>query len=323
MTMTLTRDEQAAFQRDGYVVKTGVFDAAARAPIAQAITDLINREARQLQAEGRLVDIFSETPFETRLARILATNPEAGKAIYAAILGKGGGGFRGPQMFGMLTHPPLLDCITALIGPEIIGSSVYRIRPKLPNWAHGEVPWHQDSGYLMPHCDRFLIVTCWIPLVDATLDNGCLYVIPGAHRSGVYTHYTGGHGGFLEIPAEDLPAGAIPLEMPAGAVLFMTNLTPHASFANRTEGIRWSIDLRYQSPEAPTNAGEAPERFVPEGDPVTMACYPPEADFIIRSPSHPEREIRTPEAFHAVRERYELAMVAMPGRGWTPLRARS
>lgn len=320
--MSLTSSEIESFQRDGYFVRGGVFDEAALAPIRRAITAMIDGEAVRLQGEGKLATLFREAPFETRLAKILAAAPDAGRAIYAAILGKGGGGFKGPEMFEMLTHPPLLSCIEALIGPEIIGSSVYRIRPKLPHWSHGEVPWHQDSGYLLSHCDRFLIVTCWIPLVDATLENGCLYVIPGAHRRGIYKHFTGGHGGFLEIPAETLPPGAIPLEMKAGSVLFMTNMTPHASFANATDLVRWSVDLRYQNAAAPTNADEDPASYTPEREPVTMACYPPEADFVIRSPSHPEREVRTAADFHAIRERFERGQPYMPGRGWTPLKER-
>ena len=34
-------------------------------------------------------------------------------------------------------------CVASLVGPDIIGSSVYRIRPKLPGFAGGEVPFHQ------------------------------------------------------------------------------------------------------------------------------------------------------------------------------------
>ena len=318
--MHLTAAEIAAFNGNGYVVKPDVFSEADLRAIRTAIAAMIESAVRELHAAGELQHLQSDASLETRLARIMAAEPEAGRQIYARLLGKGGGGYRGPAMFAMLTHPGLIGCVESLVGREIVGSSVYRIRPKLPGWAHGEVPWHQDSGYLMAHCDRHLIVTCWIPLVDATLENGCLYVIPGAHRTGVFRHYTGGHGGFLEIPAKDLPPGAIPLEVKAGGVLFMTNLTPHASFENRTDIVRWSMDLRYQGAEAPTNADEAPETYTPERDPVTMACYPPEADFVIRSPSHPEREVRTATQFEALRDRYDRAQPYMPGRGWTPLR---
>ena len=239
-------------------------------------------------------------------------------------MGKGGGGYSGPAMLGMLRHKPLLSCIESLIGPDIVGSSVYRIRPKLPSWERGEVPWHQDSGYFMAHCDSQLIITCWIPLVDATIENGCLWVIPKAFNDGVFRHYTGGHGGYLEITEDDLPANEpIPMPMPmeAGDVLFMTNLTPHASFENNTDGVRWSLDLRYQGVDAPNNVDEEPADSVPERDPVTMACYPPEDDFIIQDTQQPEREVRSPEEFYALRERYnqQRDKIHFPGRGWTQL----
>jgi len=318
--MSLTPAEVEQFNREGYVVKEGVFSREDMHPIREALGRLVDREARKLQDEGRLADTRPDASFEKRLPEIDGVDPEAAKEIYRNLLGKGGGGFHGPEMLGMLRHEPLLSCIESLVGAEIVGSSVYRIRPKMPGWPHGEVPWHQDSGYFLPHCDRHLIVTCWLPLVDATLENGCLYVLPGRHRGGVIRHFTGGHGGFLEIPEDVLGEGdPIPLEMKAGDVLLMTNLTPHASFENRTDEVRWSLDLRYQGAEAPNNVDEDPTTYTEERDPVTMACYPPEADFVIRDAEHPQREVRTAEEFQALRRRYEEAKPFFPGRGWTAM----
>ncbi|MCZ6675969.1 MAG: phytanoyl-CoA dioxygenase family protein, partial [Candidatus Poribacteria bacterium] len=280
--------------------------------------EIIDMEAKRLQSEGKLANTFAESPFGTRLARIRESNLDAAVELIRTIMGRGGGGYSGPAMFQMLTHPPLLSCVESLVGPTIIGSSVYRIRPKLPNWERGEVPWHQDSGYFLPHCDGHLILTCWIPLIDATRENGCLYAMPRAHKQGVFQHYTGGHGGYLEMPEDEFPyADPIPMEMQAGSVLFMTNLTPHASFENRSDLVRWSVDLRYQNAEAPNNVGESPESYTPEREAVTMACYPPEADFIIRDPDQPEREVRSAEEFHRIRERYQQGAAHHPGRGWT------
>jgi ectoine hydroxylase-related dioxygenase (phytanoyl-CoA dioxygenase family) len=170
----------------------------------------------------------------------------------------------------------------------------------------------------MAHCDASLIVTCWIPLVDATVDNGCLHVIPRAHQRGVFRHYHGGPAGFLIIDDGDLPPGdPIPIEMKAGDVLFMTNTTPHASFANNTDVIRWSVDLRYQSPGVPNSVDEDPSTYSEDRDPVTMACYPPEADFVIRDHEHPEREVKTAEQFHELRARFWKDRPVFPGRGWT------
>ena len=321
--MRLTHAELQQFHQEGYVTKPTVFSAADLQPIKDALTEIVDTEVKHLQSKGRLEDTFSNEPFGIRLARISESNPDAGLEIIRAITGRGGGGYSGPAMFGMLTHPGLLSCVESLVGSTIVGSSVYRIRPKLPNWERGEVPWHQDSGYFLSHCDKHLILTCWIPLVDATWENGCLYVMPKTHKQGVFRHYTGGHGGYLEIPTDEFPyTEPIPVEMEAGSVLFTTNLTPHASFENRTNQVRWSVDLRYQSAEAPNNIGESPESYTPELEAVTMACYPPEADFVIRDPDYPEREVHSAEEFHRIRERYQGAAAHHPGRGWIRLSER-
>ena len=315
--MQLTHQEIEQFHQLGYVVKPAVFSQAAMQPIKEAIDEMVDRKARQLHADGKLADICADAPFETRLAEIQTVDTAAAQAIVGYLWGKGGGGYSGPAMLAMLRHEPLLGCITSLIGEDIVGSSVYRIRPKMPLWERGEVPWHQDSGYFLPHCDSHLIVTCWVPLVDATLENGCLWVLPKSHQDGILTHHRGGHGGYLEIIDQNLPpVEPIAVPMTAGSVLFMTNLTPHASFENQTNQVRWSLDLRYQGMSAPNNLDEAPTDVTPERDPVTMACYPPEADFVIRDTHHPEREIRSPEDFNQLRERFNGAKVYSPGRGW-------
>eukprot|EP01051_Picozoa_sp_SAG22_P008062 SAG22_NODE_594_length_8738_cov_20.249219_10_plen_195_part_00 len=153
---------------------------------------------------------------------------------------------RAAPVLGMLRHPPLLEMVESLVGPEICGSSVFRLRPKVPSYMRGEVPFHQDAGYTMPHCDAVLMVTAWIPLVDATKENGCLHVLPFPSAGPVVTHCTGGKGGYLEIPPAAMPGGEpVAVEMAAGSVLLLHSLTPHASFANSTGKTRWSVDLRF------------------------------------------------------------------------------
>ena len=87
---------------------------------------------------------------------------------------------------------------------------------------------HQDSGYMLPHCDDSLVVTCWVPLVDATVERGCLHVLPWRHSEGVLPHCTPPPGsGYIEI-VEDSWQGRqpIPVEMKRGDVLFLHNHTP-------------------------------------------------------------------------------------------------
>ncbi len=297
---------------------SGLFAPGELEPLRQEIAGIIDATARRLAAEGKITDLHAEEGFETRLTRLMDDHPELTDEYIRAIEGRAGGGHAGIEMFRAITHPRLLDAMESLIGPEIVGSSVYRIRPKVPGYTRGIVPWHQDSGYFAAHCDRNLIVTVWLPLVEATPENGCLQVLPRVHREGVYRHHTGGHAGYLVIEDDDLPLPpdkAVTVPVPLGGALLMTNLTPHCSTPNTTDVIRWSIDLRYQGRDVPTNAFQEPEEFNPEAPETEIACYPPEGDFIVRSRAHPE-SVHTYEEFARRRARYEAVPLPYPGRGW-------
>ena len=317
--MGLTSEELTQFDELGYVGKEIIYNDADLQLLKDGLTAAIHERCLELITEGKLDRDFAEESFETRLTKICRHTPDAGHEVLMAIWS---GRFHGPGMLTALRHSPLLDCIEDLTGPEIVAASIYRVRPKVPGHTQGEVPWHQDSGYSAPHCDNYTLITCWIPLVDSTLENGCLWVIPKVHQAGIIQHYSQGHANYLEIAPEEVPEGALALEMKAGSAVFMTSFTPHASFDNGSDIVRWSIDLRYQNSDVPNNLDELPEDYTPERDPITMACNPGEAYFVIRDPEHPERELRDPEEFAALRERWEGAGVRGPGRGWTPLAER-
>jgi hypothetical protein len=277
-----------------------------------------------LLAEGKLQTTYANEPFERRLTRIYRDAKANGEAVIAELEGRGGGGHHGIEMFRAITHPRLLAVIESLVGTEIIGSSVYRIRPKIPGIGRGIVPWHQDSGYFMQQCDNQTIITCWIPLVNATAENGCMRILPRAHRQGLATHHTGGNAGFLVIKDDDLPrsqANAVVAEVPLGGAVFMTNMTPHCSTPNHSDVIRWSIDLRYQGAEAPNNVGLWPSDDADEDEleQFQMACYPPEADFVVQSRLHPEK-VTDYDGFARRRAAFDqVKSIAYPKRGWTPV----
>ena len=318
--MSLSHAEVERFHEDGYLVKRDVIPPADFIAIERALAGVVDEQITRLAGEGVIDETFADASFERRLALVCERYPDSLWEVMGPIFS---GRFTGPEIFHAITHPRLLSCVESVVGPTIIGSSVYRVRPKLPNWDRGEVPWHQDSGYFLAHCDDALVLTCWLPLIDVDENNGCLFVIPGSHRDGIARHYTGGHGGYLEIVEEDLRGEKpVPLPMRKGDVLFLTNLTAHASFVNRTEDVRWSLDLRYQDGSVPNNIGENPEDYTPERDPVTMACHPPEADFVIRDPDDPTREVHDASVFHEMRERFFAGRAYNPGRGWTPLHER-
>lgn len=46
---------------------------------------------------------------------------------------------------------------------------------------------HQDASYL--YTEPVNVVGFWIALEDATLENGCLWMSPGSHKSGVHRRF--------------------------------------------------------------------------------------------------------------------------------------
>lgn len=160
--MGLTPAERQQFHDLGYVVKESLYAPADLQPLKDGLTAVIDQTCAALQEEGLLgAETFAAEPFETRLGVLFTANAVVGERVTQAIMGRGGGGFKEQAILSFLRHSPLVSCIESLVGPNIIGSSVYRIRPKAPGYSRGAVPWHQDSGYFMPHCDQSLIVTCW------------------------------------------------------------------------------------------------------------------------------------------------------------------
>ena len=93
-----------------------------------------------------------------------------------------------------------------------------------------------------------LILTVWVPLVDATEERGCLWVMPRMHKGGLFFHKPDDMAHYLVIPDEEFGGRqAVLAPVPKGGVLLLTNRTPHASFENKTDVVRWSMDLRYES----------------------------------------------------------------------------
>ncbi len=299
--MKLSPEQRAEFHREGFLLVEDVLSDADVQPVIDEISEEIDRLARELVASGDLSRTYEEEGFETRLTRITAETEKLYRSIYS-------GNLAGPGIFSLLTNPKLLDLAESLVGPEIIASSAYRLRPKVPGLPHGVVPWHQDSGYFEPYCDKSLVLTMWIPLVDATPERGCLQVMPRVHHSEIYRHLRRPIG-YLEIAPEDMPPGeVVTVPVRKGGVLLFTNRTPHCSIDNVTDVIRWSMDLRYQSADLPTNFRTADGNLLREShDDEPIACYPPEADFLVRSQTRPHDVVTDWQRFNEIRKQHVRA----------------
>lgn len=185
----------------------------------------------------------------------------------------------GPAVFGLLTHPKVLDLAESLIGPEITSNPIQHVRIKPPQRAVPKsekrahviaTDWHQDQGVTLEEADGTTFVTVWLAITDATLENGCLQVARGNYDE-LLPHCTKTQVGIADafVPTDN----ATPTPVGAGGAVLFHPLTPHASLANRSDGYRWSFDLRYSVTGQPTGRSHFP-------------------DFVARSRRDPESELR-------------------------------
>ena len=110
----------------------------------------------------------------------------------------------------------------------------------------GPKPAHQDNFYFGP-TDHEGVVTAWVALDDATLENGCLYFGDGTHRGPVYPHIAPeGEPYNLQIPSEILLRQPMtPAPVRKGGISFHHGGTFHQSGPNASHRWRRACALHY------------------------------------------------------------------------------
>lgn len=114
----------------------------------------------------------------------------------------------------------------------------------------GPTAWHQDHP-LWPVIQPADLVSAWIALDDAVIENGCMWMVPGSHKWGNQQKYLRADDRFMPYHAdpEMLPADAVvqavPFEIKKGQVGYHHSLTWHGSPHNRSELKRRAIAVHY------------------------------------------------------------------------------
>jgi phytanoyl-CoA hydroxylase len=133
--------------------------------------------------------------------------------------------------------------VAAAIGLEksLLIQSMYIF--KQPNIG-GEVTCHQDSTFI--YTEPIEIAGLWFALEDATIENGCLWAIPGGHRRGLKSRWVRSpHGMKFDVfdPAPWPEGELVPLEVAKGTLTVLHGLLPHRSFENRSTHSRHAYTL--------------------------------------------------------------------------------
>ncbi len=156
-----------------------------------------------------------------------------------------------PLIHQYLSHPRITNILTGIVSPNVkcMQSMLFVKGPGKAGQS-----WHQDEFYI-PTRDKSLIGV-WIAIDDATLDNGCLWIIPGSHKPGyIRPRVPNRNTEFADVDTVDVSAfpaeQVLPVEVPRGSVVFFNGYTLHSSLRNKTEGnFRTALVNHYMSAES-------------------------------------------------------------------------
>jgi phytanoyl-CoA hydroxylase len=112
---------------------------------------------------------------------------------------------------------------------------------------HGsEKPWHQDTAYF-DWTPLGGVIGVWIALDEATVENGCMQVIPGSHLDGPVPHF---HVRDCQVADDRVRvdrAHVVPLD--PGGVLFFSGLIHHGTPPNLSGDRRRALQYHYAAAE--------------------------------------------------------------------------
>ena len=268
----------------GFTIWRGVLEEDVVEGAREACTELVDRAAHQLFAFGEVDDVLADEPFETRILKLDGGERKKCFSGYRAELHL-------PQMFALLFHERLLDVAEMRLGGELRLYPNYTVRPKMPDVTEQVVLWHQDAGYTeRDHAqgqDEELgvlrMMNLWTPLVPATVENGCMQMVPGSHKLGVVEHDRVTASMLRIVPEvlKPLLPAAVDIELDPGDVVMFSNLMFHQGLPNHSRTVRWSVDWRYQD--------------------TTQATMRETQGHIARSRSNPESAVQSSEEWGALK----------------------
>jgi phytanoyl-CoA hydroxylase len=137
-------------------------------------------------------------------------------------------------------HPRLLGLLDQLIEPNHrLIQDMALLKPPF----HGsEKPWHQDTAYF-DWTPLGGIIGVWIALDEATIENGCMQVIPGTHLAGPTPHY---HLRDCQIADERVQVDrAVVIPLKPGGALFFSGLIHHGTPPNTSGDRRRALQFHY------------------------------------------------------------------------------
>lgn len=170
-----------------------------------------------------------------------------------------------PQILGPRQYAPelaetLYEVNARAIAAQLLGEGVTFTGDHAifkPAGTGAPTPWHQDEAYWDPNLD-YHSLSVWMPLQEATMENGCMVFLPGSHKQEITAHQSIGgdtrvHG--LEMTDAIDEAQAVACPLPPGGATFHDSRTMHFTGANRSAVPRRAYIIGFGTPATPRAEG--------------------------------------------------------------------
>ncbi|MCZ7647609.1 MAG: phytanoyl-CoA dioxygenase family protein [Planctomycetota bacterium] len=157
-------------------------------------------------------------------------------------------------IWDLASNPAVVRRMTAVVGEDLL---LWRTNFFIKQPGALAIPWHQDNNYWP--LEPAVVMSAWMAIDDATLENSCPQVIPGS-QSKLIPHIKMKGVAFGEGADPDRidASKAVPLEMKAGEFFLFNERTLHYSAPNTSSKRRIGLAIRAILPFVRVTKWDAP-----------------------------------------------------------------
>lgn len=245
MNDALTRNQIAAYQRDGFIILRGCYDIEAEIrPIQRAIGEIVRLVREQNGLASAVPDSWEN--FDHQFSDLIAHDRRLGGVVYDAIK-------QIPAFVRLVASPKHESLYRQVTGSNLVGVAAggYGIRIDNPGEELFRTDWHQEYPAQLRSLDGAVF---WSPLVPVTEELGPVRICPGSQAEGLLPVLTVDpdnpkKSGAYALILSDREARVAEYQQVAplmnpGDLLLMDFLTLHASGQNVGTRSRWSMQSR-------------------------------------------------------------------------------